>query len=115
MSESAVLNQNIDLHSVPELADNSLAVLERRYLRKGLDGKPIETVGEMFLRVAQHVASAQLSFNGEVVEATEQYYKLLTDIRFLPSSPTFTGAGTPLGQLAACFVLPISDDMGRDG
>jgi ribonucleoside-diphosphate reductase alpha chain len=115
MSESAVLNQNIDLHSVPELADNSLAVLERRYLRKGLDGKPIETVGEMFLRVAQHVASAQLSFNGEVAEATEQYYKLLTDIRFLPNSPTFTGAGTPLGQLAACFVLPISDDMGRDG
>lgn len=114
MSDLAVLNQNTEVHSVPELAENSLAVLERRYLRKGLDGKPVETVGEMFLRVAQHVASAQLSVQGDVAEATEKYYKLLTDIRFLPNSPTFTGAGTPLGQLAACFVLPISDDMGRD-
>ena len=43
-----------------------------------------------------------------------EYYDLLTSKKFFPNSPTFTGAGTPLGQLAACFVLPITDDMGRE-
>ncbi len=114
MADIAVVDRKEELEHSPKLAENSLAVLERRYLRKGYDGKPIETVAEMFYRVAGHVASAEASMGGDVTEATEQFYKLLTDIRFLPNSPTFTGAGTPLGQLAACFVLPITDDMGRD-
>lgn len=99
--------------SVP-LTDNSRAVLERRYLRRGADGKPIETVEEMFYRVASHIALAEEESGGDVAEATAAFYKLLTGLKFMPNSPTFTGAGTPLGQLAACFVLPISDDMGRD-
>lgn len=96
------------------LPENSMAVLRRRYLRRGPDGQPIETVEEMFRRVAHHIALVEAD-HGRDVDATEAtFYDLLTGLRFFPNSPTFTGAGTPLGQLAACFVLPISDDMGRD-
>jgi len=92
----------------------SKAVLNRRYLRRGADGMPIETIEEMFHRVSGHIASVEAEYGGDVVATEEKFYNLLTELRFLPNSPTFTGAGTPLGQLAACFVLPISDDMGRD-
>jgi len=95
------------------LSPNALEVLRRRYLRRGSDGEPIETVDQMFRRVARHVAAAEARWGGDVEAAERAFYALLTDLYFLPNSPTFTGAGTPLGQLAACFVLPISDDMGR--
>lgn len=97
-----------------KLTDNARVVLMKRYVRRGTDGKPIETPESMFQRVAQNIAEPDREF-GLDVEATERaFYRLLTDLRFFPNSPTFTGAGTPLGQLAACFVLPITDDMGRD-
>ncbi len=102
-----------DLPSV-QLTDNARQVLTRRYVRRSDDGQPAETVEEMFWRVAYHVAKVEATFNGDVIERAKAYYRLLTSKRFFPNSPTFTGAGTPLGQLAACFVLPISDDMGRD-
>ncbi len=92
---------------------NALEVLRRRYLRRGPDGKPAETVEGMFRRVARHIAAVEATWGGNVQEAEEVFFDLLTSLRFIPNSPTFTGAGTPLGQLAACFVLPISDDMGR--
>ena len=95
------------------LSPNALEVLKRRYLRRGPDGKPAETVEEMFRRVAHHIAAVEAAWNGDVQAAEEIFYDLLTSLRFVPNSPTFTGAGTPLGQLAACFVLPVSDDMGR--
>lgn len=95
------------------LSENSREVLRRRYLRKGLDGKPVETPAQMFYRVARHLAAAAERFGGDVEATTRRYYDLLTSLRFFPNSPTFTGAGTPLGQLAACFVLPIEDDMGK--
>lgn len=95
------------------LSPNALEVLKRRYLRRGPDGKPAETVEGMFRRVARHIAEVETAWNGDVQAAEEIFYDLLTSLRFVPNSPTFTGAGTPLGQLAACFVLPISDDMGR--
>ncbi len=97
-----------------KLTDNARVVLMKRYVRRGPDGKPNETVEGMFRRVARAVAEPDRD-HGADVDATEQaFYQLLTELRFFPNSPTFTGAGTPLGQLAACFVLPISDDMGRD-
>jgi ribonucleoside-diphosphate reductase alpha chain len=97
-----------------KLTDNARVVLMKRYVRRGPDGKPNETVEGMFRRVARAVAEPDRD-HGADAEATEQaFYQLLTELRFFPNSPTFTGAGTPLGQLAACFVLPISDDMGRD-
>lgn len=97
-----------------ELTDNARQVLVRRYVRRGDDGMPAETVEEMFWRVAYHIAVVEESWNGDVLERARAFYRLLTGKRFFPNSPTFTGAGTPLGQLAACFVLPITDDMGRD-
>ena len=96
-----------------KLSPNSLEVLRRRYLRRGEDGQPIETPAQMFYRVAHHLGKAEAFFDGDVEESTEIFYHMLTSLRFFPNSPTFTGAGTPLGQLAACFVLPIEDDMGK--
>ncbi|HLF91174.1 MAG TPA: LAGLIDADG family homing endonuclease, partial [Anaerolineales bacterium] len=106
--------------SIPEdvpqsnLTENAYKVFLRRYTRKGPDGKPMETVEETFWRVAYHVAKSETEWGEDVLSRASQYYELLINKRFFPNSPTFTGAGTPLGQLAACFVLPISDDMGRD-
>lgn len=96
------------------LTENARQVLMRRYIRRGDDGKPAESIEEMFWRVAYHVAKAEEVWGGDVMARGREFYLLLTSKKFFPNSPTFTGAGTPLGQLAACFVLPISDDMGRD-
>ena len=97
-----------------ELTDNSRQVLRRRYLRRGEDGQPIESIDEMFWRVAYNVARAEEKWGNDINERAIEFYHLLGSKKFFPNSPTFTGAGTPLGQLAACFVLPINDDMGRD-
>jgi ribonucleoside-diphosphate reductase alpha chain len=97
-----------------ELTENARTVLVKRYVRRGEDGKPVETVEEMFWRVAYHVAKAEKEWGGDVMDTAAKFYDLLITKRFFPNSPTFTGAGTPLGQLAACFVLPICDDMGRE-
>ncbi len=96
------------------LSENSLKVLERRYLRRDIDGSLLESAAGMFYRVARHIAGAEELHDGDVDSTAKTFYDLLTELRFFPNSPTFTGAGTPLGQLAACFVLPISDDMGRE-
>lgn len=108
-------NGNGQAHGPREvkLTDNARVVLEKRYLRRGGDGKPMETIPEMFWRVAHNVALAERETGGSETDVEDQFYDLLTSLRFFPNSPTFTGAGTPLGQLAACFVLKIEDDMGR--
>ncbi|MBN2471907.1 MAG: adenosylcobalamin-dependent ribonucleoside-diphosphate reductase [Anaerolineae bacterium] len=95
------------------LSENGRTVMAKRYLRRGPDGKPAESEHEMFWRVASHVAEVEAGMQGDTALWSHKFYDLLTDIRFFPNSPTFTGAGTPLGQLAACFVLAIDDDMGR--
>jgi ribonucleoside-diphosphate reductase alpha chain len=96
------------------LTENARQVLERRYVRRGQNGKPAETIDELFWRVAYHVAKIEEQWNGDIIQQAKEFFAQLTSRKFLPNSPTFTGAGTPLGQLAACFVLPITDDMGRD-
>jgi ribonucleoside-diphosphate reductase alpha chain len=96
------------------LTDNARQVLMKRYVRRDSEGKPAETVEEMFWRVAYHVAKVEEAWGEDIQKRTVEYYRLLSSKKFFPNSPTFTGAGTPLGQLAACFVLPITDDMGRD-
>ncbi|MEM7133291.1 MAG: ribonucleotide reductase N-terminal alpha domain-containing protein [Chloroflexota bacterium] len=96
------------------LSENSTKVLERRYLRKDLNGALLETPAGMFYRVAHHVAQIEEEHGGDAQGMAQTFYDLMTERRFFPNSPTFTGAGTPLGQLAACFVLPISDDMGKE-
>ncbi len=96
-----------------ELSENAYQVMTRRYIRKGDNGELAESPEEMFWRVAYHIAKVEEQWDADVNARAIEYYKLLVSRRFFPNSPTFTGAGTPLGQLAACFVLPISDDMGR--
>jgi ribonucleoside-diphosphate reductase alpha chain len=83
------------------LTDNARKVLMKRYVRRGDDGKPAETVEEMFWRVAYHVARVEEQWKEDVHQRTVEYYHLLSSKKFFPNSPTFTGAGTPLGQLAA--------------
>ena len=96
-----------------ELSENAYQVLTRRYIRKGDNGELAETPEEMFWRVAYHIAKVEEAWGTDVDARAVEFYNILVNRRFFPNSPTFTGAGTPLGQLAACFVLPISDDMGR--
>ncbi len=95
------------------LSENTTVILERRYLRKNKAGEIIETPEEMFRRVARTVASADALFDEKAgVDKTEEdFYRLLSGFRFLPNSPTLMNAGRRLGQLAACFVLPIEDSM----
>ena len=93
---------------------NAVKVLERRYLLKDKDGRVIETCGQMFRRVASFIAEADRNYGAseENVKACEgEFYDLMTKLEFLPNSPTFTGANTKVGQLSACFVLPIGDSM----
>jgi ribonucleoside-diphosphate reductase alpha chain len=96
-----------------KLSDNALRVLERRYLTKDGEGKVIETPQELFRRVAKHIASAELSYNpnADVSPYEEAFYQLMENLEFLPNSPTLMNAGHELGQLSACFVLPIKDSM----
>jgi len=95
------------------LMENALHVLERRYLKKDKQGQVIETPEAMFRRVAQTIASAELVYDpkADVKAREEEFYQLMTNLEFLPNSPTLMNAGRELGQLSACFVLPIDDSM----
>ena len=99
--------------SVLCLTENARHVLEARYLRRGDRREIVESPEELFARVARGVAEAELSF-GDGADAAlweERFHALLTALDFLPNSPTLMNAGTGLGQLSACFVLPVEDDM----
>jgi len=96
-----------------KMSDNAAEVFVRRYVRRGQDGNPIETPCQTFDRVAATVASSEGKYGKDPKKTEKIFYDLLANFLFVPNSPTWTGAGTPLGQLSACFVLPIEDDLGR--
>ncbi|HNX78155.1 MAG TPA: adenosylcobalamin-dependent ribonucleoside-diphosphate reductase, partial [Candidatus Rifleibacterium sp.] len=93
---------------------NAQKVLAKRYLTRGADGKPVETIEELFRRVAHAIASAENAYHNsryQVEQLEEEFYRIMTDLDFLPNSPTLMNAGKELGQLSACFVLPVEDSM----
>lgn len=93
---------------------NAKTVLERRYLAKDQDGKVTETIDELFHRVASAIAEADAAYGStgdEIKELEGQFYDMMISREFMPNSPTLMNAGRPLGQLSACFVLPVEDSM----
>jgi ribonucleoside-diphosphate reductase alpha chain len=96
-----------------KVSDNARVVLEKRYLRKDDNGTVAETPEEMFFRIAENIAGAEAKFNADANTDiwTEKFYTIMTDLDFLPNSPTLMNAGRELQQLSACFVLPVGDSM----
>ncbi|GFM38614.1 vitamin B12-dependent ribonucleotide reductase [Desulfovibrio psychrotolerans] len=97
-----------------EINTNAEIVLSKRYYRKGGDGKPVENSTQMFWRVASSIAEEENKYPKSTVPAetlARQFYDLMTEWKFLPNSPTLMNAGTDLGQLSACFVLPVGDSI----
>lgn len=99
---------------IPVLTENALKVIEKRYLVRDENNNIAETPEGMFRRVAHHIALADKMYGAtdeEIAATEEEFYEAIAKLEFLPNSPTFSGAGTRIGQLAACFVLPVEDDM----
>ena len=96
------------------LSENAIKVLERRYLKRDKDGNCTEKPADMFRRVALAIASGDLKFGksqAEVEKLADRFYDFITKCYFMPNSPTLMNAGRELGQLAACFVLPVEDSL----
>ncbi len=95
------------------LSENAVRVLRRRYLKRDTEGNVTETAEDMFRRVAQNIAQADLKYDpdSDVLALEQEFYDLMTSLEFLPNSPTMMNAGRELQQLSACFVLPVGDSM----
>jgi len=112
-TSSVHLDKSIFVKNELALTDNARTVLQRRYLRKDSDGKVIESPEDMFRRVAHHIARAEEKYSDaqEAEKMEALFYRMMTEFYFLPNSPTLMNAGRRLGQLAACFVLPVDDSL----
>ena len=97
-----------------KFSNNSLQVLEKRYLLKDKEGNLIETPKQMVRRIAHNIAQAEYNYGAteeQIHEVEESYYNLIANLDFLPNTPTIMNAGTKIQQLSACFVLPVEDSM----
>ena len=108
MTEDAALQEE-----VPSLSKNAVTVLEKRYLRRDQSGKVLEMPAQMFRRVAETIAAADsiIDNQSDVRKLADAFYRVMAELEFLPNSPTLMNAGRELGQLSACFVLPVGDSM----
>jgi ribonucleoside-diphosphate reductase alpha chain len=98
----------------PRITPNAMKVLEKRYLGKDEKGRVVEDARQMFWRIAENLAQAELRYGASVEEKTQvarEFYSLMSTFKFLPNSPTLMNAGRELQQLSACFVLPVPDDV----
>lgn len=105
---------SLNLEDKINLSENAIKVLEKRYLKRDDEGVPVETPQDMFLRVASTIANADANYGAskeEVDSTTEKFYDFITKSYFMPNSPTLMNAGRELGQLSACFVLPVEDSL----
>ena len=103
-----------------QLSPNAVTVLEKRYLVKDDGGRPVETPSDLFWRVARTVAEADRKYGAtekQAEQAAQEFYDIMAGRLFMPNSPTLMNAGRPLGQLSACFVLPVDDALsnGKSG
>ena len=107
------MKKNNSQDTPPNLSKNASTVLEKRYLRRDASGKTLETPADMFRRVADTIAAPDKKFDkkADVSGLSDTFYNMMTSFEFLPNSPTLMNAGRPLGQLSACFVLPVGDSM----
>ncbi len=105
---------SLNLEDKIDLSENAVKVLEKRYLKRDNNGNPIETPQDMFYRVASTIAYADTQYGASadtVNETTKKFYDFITKKYFMPNSPTLMNAGRELGQLSACFVLPVEDSL----
>lgn len=93
------------------MSTNAIIVLAKRYLLRNEQGAIIETPARLFRRVSKTLATIEAMYGKSVKKAEEEFYELMASFSFLPNTPTLMNAGTPLGQLSACFALPVEDDL----
>lgn len=112
-SDARTVKSLLGLKDDVKLSINSLEVLKKRYLLKDKNKNIIETPSELFRRVAYNISLAEENFKSryERTEVEEKFYNMIRNLEFMPNSPTLMNAGTSLGQLSACFVLPVEDSM----
>ncbi len=105
---------SVETQDKVSLSENAIKVLEKRYLKRDKEGNCVETPATMFRRVADSIAEAELQYGktqDDVKKLSDEFYKAITERYFMPNSPTLMNAGRELGQLSACFVLPVEDSL----
>ena len=105
---------SVEVQEKLNLSENAVKVLEKRYLKRDKNGNCVETPATMFRRVADSIAAAELKYGkseADTKKLADEFYEMITNRYFMPNSPTLMNAGRELGQLSACFVLPVEDSL----